>query len=230
MPDTKFSWRGLREHLRQYYWLYLLGIVLSLVGTSLLWTMTQPRLTNEECVSIALADSYSYPEPLQAFAPDILARLQAEDETIKQVSFESLQYNDELYTSNMLLLTRLTVGEYDAYLASAAAMDALVASGVLVPLDESIEAGWLGEYGLEPYVVITEEEAAEDGTPGESVTWTAGLRLDSLDVLIKMGAFNSEGAFLCVTSNGGNVDMTMKALEYLMSDLEEAAHAGTEAS
>ena len=230
MPDTKFSWRGLREHLRQYWWLYLLGIAVSLVGTSLLWTMTEPRFSNQQCVSIALADSYTNPEPLQAFAPDILARLQAEDDSIKQVTFESLMYNDELYTSSMLLLTRLSVGEHDAFLASQTAMDALVSSGVLVPLDEYVMAGWLGEYGLEPYVVTTEEEADEEGAPGESVTWTAGLRLDSLDVLVQMGAFNNEGAFLCVAGNSGDIDTTMKALEYLLSDLKEAAHAGTEAS
>ena len=52
MPDTKFSWRGLREHLRKYFWIYLLGVALCLVGTNLLWTMTRPQFSNEEVVTV----------------------------------------------------------------------------------------------------------------------------------------------------------------------------------
>ena len=223
MPDTKFSWRGLREHLRKYFIFYLLGIALGVFGAEMLWTMTRPRIPSEASVNIYLAAGYSDAEPLQALAPDILARLRADDDTIQQVYFESLMYNDQVYTSNMLLLTRLSVGECDAFLANQEAMDALVSSETLVPLDDALAAGWMSAYGLEPYAVTTEDEDT-----GKTATWTAGLRLDSVDALAKMGAFDNEGAFLCVTSNGGNTEAAMKALEYLMSDLTEASHAGTE--
>ena len=36
MPDTKFSWRALREHLRKYFWIYLIGIAVCMLGTNLL--------------------------------------------------------------------------------------------------------------------------------------------------------------------------------------------------
>jgi len=225
MPDTSFSWRGLREHLRKYLWVYLLGVALSLLGTQLLWTVTQPRLSIGECINIHMADAYSNPEPLRAFAPDILQRVQADDERVKQVEFESMLFTDQVYTSNMLLLARLSVGECDAFLASPLAMDALVASGALEPLDDWLADGWLSEYGLEPYVVTTEDE----GTVA-SATWTAGLRLDSLDILAQLGAFNNEEACLCVCANGDNVQATRKALEYLLNDLTEASHAGTKAA
>ena len=225
MPDTRFSWRGLREHLRKYLWLYLLGAVLGLFGAELLWTMTRPRVPSEASVNIYLAAGYSNPEPLEALAPDILSRVQADDATIQQVAFESMMYDEQVYTSNMLLLTRLAVGECDAFMASQEAMDALVASEALVPLDDALAAGWMGAYGLEPYVVTTEDEET-----GARATWTAGLRLDSVDALAKMQAFDNEGAFLCVTVNGGNVDAAMKALEYLIGDLTEDSHAGTKAA
>ena len=225
MPDTKFSWRGLREHLRRYRWLYLLGIVMGLAGAELLWTMTRPRIPSEASVGIYLAAEYSDAEPLQALAPELLERVQEDDDAIKQVYFESLMYNEQVYTSNMLLITRLSVGECEAFLASEAAMEALVASETLAPLDDALAAGWMSAYGLEPYTVTTEDEDT-----GKTATWTAGLRLDSVDALAKMGAFDNEGAFLCVTSNGGNTEAAMKALEYLMSDLTEASHAGTEAA
>ena len=225
MPDTKFSWRGLREHLRKYLFFYLLGIVLGLVGAELLWTMTRPRIPNEASVNIYLASDYSDAEPLNALAPDLLGRVQADDDAIQQVYFESLMYNDQVYTSNMLLLTRLSVGECDAFLASEAAMEALLTSGALTPLDDALAAGWMGAYDLEPHVITTEDEDT-----GERTTWTAGLRLDSVDALAQLGAFDNEGAFLCVTANGGNTRAAMKALEYLMSELTEANHAGTEAA
>lgn len=223
MPDTRFSWRSLREHLRKYIWLYLLGIALGLMGAELLWTMTRPQIPNQARVNIYLAADYSNAEPLEALAPDILARVQADDESIRQVAFESMLYNDQAYTSTMLLVTRLSVGECDAFLASEKAMEGLISSGALIPLDDALAAGWMGAYNLEPYAVTTEDEES-----GESTTWTAGLRLDSVSALAKMGAFDNRGAFLCVTGTGGNEQAAMKALEYLIGDLTEASDAGTE--
>ena len=223
MPDTRFSWRSLREHLRKYIWLYLLGIALGLMGAELLWTMTRPQIPNQARVNIYLAADYSNAEPLEALAPDILARVQADDESIRQVAFESMLYNDQAYTSTMLLVTRLSVGECDAFLASEKAMEGLVSSGALIALDDALAAGWMDAYNLEPYAVTTEDEES-----GESTTWTAGLRLDSVSALAKMGAFDNRGAFLCVTGTGGNEQAAMKALEYLIGDLTEASDAGTE--
>ena len=225
MPNTKFSWRALREHLRKYFLIYLLGIALCLFGTGMLWTMTQPRLKNEEVVTVCLTANYSDPEPLETVAQHMLEQTQSYDSTLKSVEFESLLYADELYTSPMLLTTRMAVGECDAFLASQSAMDALVGSRGIVPLDDAVAGGWLSEYGLEPYYVTWEDEDT-----GESVTFLAGLRLDGVNALREMGAFDNDGAFLCVATNGGNVETTMKALETMMSDLTEANHAGTKAA
>ena len=224
MPDTRFSWRGLREHLRKFLWVYLVGIALCLAGTHLLWTVTRPRLSNEQVVTVIMADSYSNPAPLDDVAAEMLARTQPFDERLKDVAFESMMYSDD-YTSRMVLVTRLAVGEGDAFLASQAAMDALATSDALLPLDESVAAGWLGEYGLEPYYAAREDE---DGNKGE--TYMAGLKLDGVTALVKRQAFENEGAYLCVTANGGNVETTMKALETIMRDLTEASDAGTEAA
>ena len=224
MPDTSFSWRGLREHLRKYLWIYLLGIALCLAGGDLLWTVTAPRLSNAEVVTVYLADVFSNPDPLADVAADMLERTRSFDPTLKDVRFESMLYDENEYTSRMLLITRLSVGECDAFLASPTAMEGLVTSDVLVPLDDAVAGGWLAAYGLEPwYATQTDEET------GQSHTFLAGLRLDGVDALIRRGAFNNEGAFLCVSANGGNVETTMKALEFMLEDLTEASHAATEA-
>ena len=227
MPDTKFSWRGLREHLRKYFWIYLVAIGLSLVGTSLLWTTTRPRVPNEQNVIVFMADAYSNSIPLEDVARDMLERTKEFDDTLMEVEFQSLQYSDQDYSGPMLLMTRLAVGEGDAFLASQVVMDSLVQSDALVRLDESVAGGWLAEYPLEPYYATVVDEET-----GESETYLAGLRLDEVDVLASIGAFNNEGAFLCVAGNDGNVETTMKALEYMMEDLmalsTEESDAGTE--
>ncbi|MBQ8110595.1 MAG: hypothetical protein IJ124_10585 [Clostridia bacterium] len=225
MPDTKFSLRALCGHIRRYFWIYLAGIAVCLVLTSLLWTTTRPQIPNEQNVIVFLADGYSNYAPLEGVAQDMLLRTQAFDETLKKVEFQNLQYTGEDYAGMMLLMTRLAVGEGDAFLASQSAMDQLARSQALEPLDEYVAAGWLGEYNLAPYYVTLEDEET-----GQSSTFLAGLSLDTVNALSEMGAFANQGAYLCVTGNGGNLETTMKALEYMMEDLTEGAYAGTEAS
>ena len=225
MPDTKFSVAALREHLRRYLWIYVAGIVVCLLGTSVLWTMTRPRPTNAQTVTIYLLDAYANAEPLDDVAADVLARTQPFDESLQVVEFQPLLYVEDDYNSGMLLMTRLAVGEGDAFLTGQAGMDALVNSQVLEPLDDYVAAGWPGDFGLEPYYVTYQDEET-----GNSTTYLAGLRLDSVSFLSERQAFINEGAFLCVATNGGNVETTMKALEYMLQDMTEGGHAATEAA
>ena len=89
------------------------------------------------------------------------------------------------------------------------------ASAVL-PLDDAWADGWMEGRGLEPYyATVTDEET------GEERTYLAGLRLDSVDALIRLSAFNNEGAFLCVTINSENEETSLKALEHMIDVLEE---------
>ena len=222
MPDTKFSLPALREHLRKYLWIYLIGIAMCLVGSSLLWTTTAPRPSELETVLIYLADNGSNPQPLEGIARHMLEATQPYDETLKLVEFQSLNYMEDDYTSSMLLMTRLAVGEGDAFLASQSVMDALVQSEALLPLDDYVAEGWPG-YGLEPYYATWSDEET-----GESETLLAGLRLDEVDALYDLRAFYNEGAYLCVTANGGNVQTTMKALEVMLQDLMEGDYAASE--
>ena len=226
MPDTKFSLPALREHIRKYLWIYLIGIAFCLVGTSVLWTTTTPQPSIDETVVVFLADAYTNPEPLAPIARDMFEQTKPFDEKLKEVDFQSLMYQEDDYTSTMVLLTRLSVGEGDAFLASQAAMDALATSDALLPLDESVAAGWLGAYGLEPYYATV-----QDDQTGEETTFLAGLRIDPLTALIYRGAFNNQNAFLCVANNGGNVETTMKALETMVEILSEASKdVGTKAA
>ena len=165
MPDTRFSWRSLLEHLRKFGVIYLIGIAVCLFGTNLLWTMTAPTVPPEQSVIIYLAAGYSNPEPLNGIADEMLKETQKIDSTLKKVEFQSLQYieSEMDYSGPMTLLARLSVGEGDAFLASRQVMDQLVLGGALLPLDEIVENGWLRRFELEPYnVTVKNEETGEE--------------------------------------------------------------------
>lgn len=226
MPDTKFSWPMLKEHLRRYLWIYLIGIAVCLLGTNLLWTATRPQPGNDETVIVYLVGGYANTEALDGVAADMLGRGQARDDRLKQVEFQWLQYSDEEsdYTGAMLLMTRLTLGEGDAFIASGSGLDALVRSDALVPLEEIVDGGWLSEYNLEPYYAeVTDEET------GETTRYMAGLRLDGVEGFLSLGAFNNEGAVLGLSLSSQNPETARYTLEVMLEDLaKEAGNAATE--
>ena len=218
MPDTRFSWRALLEHLRKFGAIYLIGIAVCLFGTNLLWTMTAPTIPPEQSVIVYLAAGYSNPEPLSGIASEMLTETQKMDNTLRSVEFQSLQYieSEMDYTGPMTLLARLSVGEGDAFLASRQVMDQLVLGGALLPLDEIVENGWMKQFELEPYYVTV-----EDGETGEESTYLAGLKIDTLDALSEMDAFRNEDAFLAIPANGTNQDTTLYALEIMVGALQQ---------
>ena len=218
MPDTRFSWRALLEHLRKFGVIYLIGIAACLFGTNLLWTMTAPTIPPEQSVIVYLAAGYSNPEPLSGIANEMLVETQKMDNSLRTVEFQSLQYveSEMDYSGPMALLARLSVGEGDAFLASRQVMDQLVLGGALLPLDEIVESGWMSGFELEPYYVTV-----EDGETGVESTYLAGLKIDTLDALSEMDAFRNEDAFLAIPANGTNQDTTLYALEIMVDALQQ---------
>lgn len=218
MPDTRLTWMNLKEHLRKFGWVYLVAVAVTLTAGRLLWIATTPRVPEDQRVLIYMADDWSSPEPLKDVAADALTRAQAEDDSLREVVFESLLFSDPDvdYTGLMVLMTRLAVGEGDVFLACGDAMDALVNAGACLPLDDYRAAGWLSDSGLEPYYAeVTDEET------GETATRLVGLRLDGLDALRARGAFNNEGAFLAVAANGTNVETSVRVAAYIVEDLQK---------
>lgn len=218
MPDTHLTWFNIKEHIRKFFLVYVAVVAVVLVAGNLLWISTTPRVPEDQRVLIYMADEWSSPDPLNDIAADVLAKVQAEDDTIREVAFESLLFADpgRDYTGMMVLMTRLAVGEGDIFLANQNAMDALVKSGACMPLDEYWNDGWLSD--MPPYYAeITDDET------GETTTLLAGLKLDGLGALRAMNAFNNEGAFLAVARNGQNIDASLLAAKYLVERVKEAA-------
>ena len=213
MPDTKLTLSNLREHLRKCLAAYLAVIVAAVALTELLWTVTRPQIPDDRAVLVYLAAQHTNAEALDAVAEDMLNRCKVDFPELESVEFQGLLFLDpeENYTGLMLLMTRLSTGEGDAFIANQSAMDALVNAGACLPLDAYLEAGWMSGHDLEPY------RGAAAGIADAPI---CGLRLDSLDALSKLGAFDNEGAFLAVAVNGHNVDSTLRALQIMVEDLE----------
>lgn len=225
MPDIHLNAANLKEHLRKYFVIYAVVIALCALLTNLLWLTTRPRVPSDKAVLFYLADSALDVTPLNELAPDVLSQLQAEGRDVRDVSFEGLLFADPEtdYTGSMLLMTRLATGEGDVFFAGQDAMDALLRAGALLPLDDIVAGGWLAEYGLEPcYAETTDEET------GETTSFLAGLRLDPMDRLIELNAFQNRGAYLALPYPGENLEDTLRATEIVFEKLTEAPHAGTD--
>ena len=216
MPLTGMTGARLREHLRKYIPYYLIGIVLMLVGTNLLYTTTAPRVPYEQQVLVYLADSVSYVEPMEPLAERALEYGQTVDDTLRSVEFQSMMFIDpeQDYTGSVVLTARLSLGEVDAVIACAKCAEAMAKMGAFLPLDDIAAGGWMADLGLEPWY-WTDEETGE--------TALAGFCLDSVTELARMGAMNNEGAVLMVTGNGTNQETTLKVLEYIVGELKAAA-------
>ena len=216
MPETKLGLAAIREHLRQYLWLYIIGIALAMVFTNLLWTVTEPRVPNDRAVVICLAGDMSDSAALSDIAGRMLERLQAEGARVDSVEFQDVSFPSSLadYTGPLILRARLDSGEPDAFLASAPAMAALTESGDLMPPETLTVDGRAPAFGLEPCYA----ELPDDLT-GRTVRVQTGWRLDPVDALMTLGAFDNRGAFLAVTSVGGNPETTARALEIMMEEL-----------
>ena len=220
MPHYGISWFRLKEHFRKYLAIYIVGVVICVLLTNLVYTSTAPQTPYDQEVLIYLADVFTDTEPLDDLAADALAYAQEFDETLLEVNFESLQYVDpeQDYTSSMLLMARLSLGEADVFLASGLCMEALCATEAFLPLDDYLAEGWMEEFALEPYLYTSEET-------GE--TFVAGLKLDGVSGLAEIGAFNNEGAVLVITANSTNTDTSMQVAEYIIRQLMEGDYVST---
>ena len=94
MPDTRLTWANLKEHLRRCCVIYAVLIVAAVILSNLLWTMTTPRVPEDERILIYLADSYTDPLPLEALSEALLEETRAFDPAIREVSFESMMFSD----------------------------------------------------------------------------------------------------------------------------------------
>ena len=128
MPLKGLTWARFKEHLRKSAAIYIVGIIVCVVLSNILYTSTRPQVPAEREVLIYLVNGYSNPDPLNDLCAQALTAMQAEDETLEEVHVESLMYTDpsQDYTSSYVLMTRMSVGDGGVMLDQAAAAGAIV--------------------------------------------------------------------------------------------------------
>lgn len=221
MPHFGISLFRLKEHFRKSWAIYIVGCVICVLLSNILFTSTAPRTPIEQQVLIYMADSYPEISALDGVAEELLAYGQETDETLQEVLFEHVSYGDpqvDMY-GPMVLAARLSLREGDAFIASSFATEPLLGNEVYMPLDDYIADGWLADLGLEP-VMHTSIETGE--------THIAGLRLDNVTALSELGAFNNNGAVLMIMWNSTNLETTMNVVEHMIRGLMEGAYAPAE--
>lgn len=214
MPLTGLSFARLKEHIRKYSLIYIVGIIVCVLLSNIVYTSTRPQIPDENTVMVYLVDIMPNAEPLDDLAAQTLAELQPEDETLQSIEFYSLMFNDPAqdYNSAMLLMTRMAAGDCDAYFANELGMQYVANSGVALPLDEYLEAGWMEGLDLQPITFVDEET-------GES--FIAALSLNNVSALPELGIMYPENGGLVIAANSTNLETTMKTIETMMHTLME---------
>ena len=209
MPETKLTWARLKEHLRKTLWIYIVGCLVLILLSDIVFTATRPRTPEEQVVKFYVADAYVDSASFDETAQSILETVQAEDETLLEVVFEGVNFSDPEsdYYGTMVLMVRMAAGDGDVYLANEAAYNYISNSEAMLPLDEYLDAGWLSQYSLE-YATYTNPETGE--------TYINAVSLDTMDGLHELG-FNNKGAYLGLAANTTNLESTMKAVEALLA-------------
>ena len=123
MPETKLTWARLKEHLRKTLWIYIVGCLVLILLSDIVFTATRPRTPEEQVVKFYVADAYVDSAIFDETAQSILETVQAEDETLLEVVFEGVNFSDPEsdYYGTMVLMVRMAAGDGDVYLANEAA-------------------------------------------------------------------------------------------------------------
>ena len=205
MPVTKLTWARVKDHLTRYLWIYILGCVVSVVLSDLLFTMLRPRTPENQIVRFYVAEDYTDTTLLDGYAADILADLQAKGRDILEVEFAALSLADAEsdYYSSMLLMVRLAGGEGDVFLCNRYSYEYLLASDAELALDDYLAGGWLDGLDVETETFTSSETGEEH---------IVAIALRDAGKLRSMG-FYSDELYLCVLANGDNLDSTMIAAE-----------------
>ena len=224
MPHKGLSLFRLKEHIRKFGVIYIVGCAICAILANILFTSTTPRTPIEQEVLIYVADSYTVTSKLDHVAEEMLAYGQTNDETLLEIDFEDLQYSDpnQDYYSSMMLMTRLALNEGDAFFANKFCAEQMMLQDYYLPLEDYLEAGWLEGLDLEP----VESTSLETGE-----THIAGLRLDTVTALADpLGAYSPGEAVLIITPVSTNLETTMNVVEHMLINLVEGNYAPAEST
>lgn len=206
LPITR---ERIRTHFHYAWWQYLLLVCLAVFGWNLLYTTTRYRSPEElkvEWYCQGLVDSQTQ-EKLDALMEQLRLELFPD---MEEVTFTPIAY-DQTY-GDMQLMVWASAGQGDLYMLERDQFQNLASGGAMAQLTPYIESGALstGDIDLSAGYVTDPETGKK---------YLMGIPTDSLTGLTAYG-INSEGCVMGLLANGGNIDNTLKLMQWLIDNMQ----------
>ena len=206
LPITR---ERIRNHFHYAWWQYVLLVCLAVFGWNLLYTTTRyrsPESLKVEWYCQGLVDTQAQ-EELDALMEQLRLELFPE---MEEVTFTAVAY-DQTY-GDMQLMVWASAGQGDLYMLEREQFENLASGGAMAPLTPYIESGALqtGEIDLTAGYVTDPETGKK---------YLMGVPTDSLTGLEAYG-IDPEGHVLSLLSNGGNLDNTVKLMQWLIDNMQ----------
>ena len=202
LPITR---ERIRTHFHYAWWQYLLLVCLAVFGWNLLYTTTRYRSPEElkvEWYCQGLVDSQTQ-EKLDALMEQLRLELFPD---MEEVTFTPIAYGD------MQLMVWASAGQGDLYMLEREQFQNLASGGAMAQLTPYIESGALstGDVDLSAGYVTDPETGKK---------YLMGIPTDSLTGLTAYG-INPEGCVMGLLANGGNIDNTLKLMQWLIDNMQ----------
>lgn len=198
MQGMKITKGRIQNHFAYSWWKYVILILAAVVGWNLIFTTTAYRAPKDKRLDVTFVTYSISDDLLQEIRADILRRYEG---SVEDSSVVSIVYTDEdNYYGSMQLMTYVSAGEGDIYLMTKERFDVFAEQGVLVALDEAIDAGALNLQGIDvSWAIRTDEEGR---------TGVMGIPADALYGFMEYGIDNRD-LVLCVMNYSQNQDLAI---------------------
>jgi len=143
MPNTKLTKDRIKEHFSYSKRMYIVGLIITLLGASLIFDVTRHTPSGPQLIQVGLVDSYCDTEKLNDVTPTLLARAQERDPQVEEFTFLSIAYSGSAssdYNGAQVYTVQVYAGDNDIYVQNEELTVGLIQSGALAPLDKL--EGW----------------------------------------------------------------------------------------
>lgn len=205
IPITK---KRIKTHFTYAWWQYVLLAVLAIFGWNLLFTTTHYRSPEHLKVEWYCDSHSSYAEAHDVY--EWMTQLNQELlPDMEEVTFTEVGL-DQTY-GEMQLLVWASAGQGDLYMLAKPRFDSLAAGGAMADLQPYIDSGALHVEGIDMQNgYVTDSETGK--------MYLVGVPADALTGLHAYG-IATEGEVLGLLTSGGNIDNTLKLLNFLLDTM-----------
>ena len=218
MPNTKMTREKWKNHFQYGKMLYIVIALVAVLVADLVYTMTTYQAPNARRVDIMFVQSYTDTEQLDDFAVEALADGQSFDETLEELTFQSIAYDpsdSSDYYGSQKFMVMLAAQEGDIYILPESLLESMVDQEIVISLDDYIESGVISALDADLEAGTLEEAYDED--EGETATGIKHIYAYSIENWYGLMDHNidNRGMYACIMAYSQNQDTVAHVLEYM---------------